>query len=719
MRSAINSILGLLVIAMAPAICRAQCTSGASSCTRGTPRFVKFGGVLKGDSSIFHVGTVAIKFVIYDDSKSGNALWQEVQNIQPDAEGRYEVMLGSTAPDGMPVDIFTSGEPRWLGAQVVRPGSEEQPRVLLVSVPYAMEAADAQTLGGLPASAFAKAAPAGSAVATSSTETVVAGAVGQNALGVATEASSSPTASVTPAATPNGIEGRSGPVNVIPKFSGGGLAGSQITDAGGTVTLQNLGNILFADQFAGGLPAAVSACPANGCIIYALSPSVNLNLGTIDPGTKAITIYLGPYTYTVQQITLRKALKIIGMGASGGPVNPPTCTAALPCNGTILQSVNGNNPVFVLPQTNNMPATDVHLSGFRVFGSVGNTSEDGFLLDTSSTTNTGLWYSVLDDIEMQGFAGVAMHIKGRSNDFAAASQWVLFNNVVVDRVSGGGNALRLEGAVFELRFRNCQFDGQATGDGTNIYLGGRQGGLSGYPISIAFEGLVSQAAGLAVQLDGGVNITFYGSHHEQLSAGYRVTNNTGIGLEGLTISDAYFAGNVGANGGAGFELSVETTLASGIFFVHNQILGNPDAVVKSINLASVVYQDNLYAGPSNLPPTSGITPQLNPATSINTLGVHSIGLNPSATPITTIQSGLGPGEMLTFYSLGGSVAFGAGGNIDLMGASSIAVNGSITFIRSDLGGATWKPVAQWSPPSSPPAAQARADASLRPRSSQR
>ena len=238
-------------------------------------------------------------------------------------------------------------------------------------------------------------------------------------------------------------------------------------------------------------------------------------------------------------------------------------------------------------------------------------------------------------------------------------------------------------------------------------------------ISIAFEGLVSQAAGLAVQLDGGVNITFYGSHHEQLSAGYRVTNNTGIGLEGLTISDAYFAGNVGANGGAGFELSVETTLASGIFFVHNQILGNPDAVVKSINLASVVYQDNLYAGPSNLPPTSGITPQLNPATSINTLGVHSIGLNPSATPITTIQSGLGPGEMLTFYSLGGSVAFGAGGNIDLMGASSIAVNGSITFIRSDLGGATWKPVAQWSPPSSPPAAQARADASLRPRSSQR
>ena len=106
-------------------------------------------------------------------------------------------------------------------------------------------------------------------------------------------------------------------------------------------------------------------------MIYALSPDVNLNLGTLDPGTKAITIYLGPYTFTVKQITLRKGLKIIGMGASAGPLKSPTCTTALPCNGTALQSTNGNNPVFVLPQTSNMPATNVHLSGFRVFASSG------------------------------------------------------------------------------------------------------------------------------------------------------------------------------------------------------------------------------------------------------------------------------------------------------------------------------------------------------------
>jgi hypothetical protein len=693
MRSAVNSILTLLMIVIAPSICWAQCTSGTSPCNRGVPHFVKFGGEIKSETSLLRSGTVAMKFVIYDDSKAGNALWQEVQNILPDAEGRYEVMLGSTAPDGIPMDIFTSGEPRWLGTQVVRPGSEEQPRVLMVSVPYAMEAADAQTLGGLPASAFAKAVPGVPTTATSGTETVVASPGAQSVTGNAVAA---PT-SIPSTTTLNGIEGRVGPVNVIPKFSGGGLASSQITDAGGTVTMQNLANILFADQFAGGVPAAVNACPANGCIIYALSPNVNLNLGTIDTGNKAITIYLGPYTYTVKQITLRQALKIIGMGGSGGDVGTATCSVALPCNGTTLQSVNGNNPVFVLPQTNNAPATNVLLEGFRLYGSVGNTSEDGFFLDTSTTANTGLWYSRFHDVFIARFAGIGIHVKGRNNDFLATSQWVLFDNVVVFRVAGGGNAVRLEGAVFELRFRNCEFDGSRIGDGTNIYVGGTQGGLSGYPISIAFEGLVTQGAALAVQLDGAVNTTFYGSHHEELFGGYRVTNNTGIGTKGLTISDTYFAGNVGVNGGAGYELSVETTLASGVFFVHNQIFGNPDAVVKSTNLASVVYQDNLYAAPLNGPPTSGLTTQNAPAASINTYGVHSVGLNPSPTPITTIQSGLGPGETITFFTLGGSVRFAAGGNIDLMGLSSLIVNGTITFIRSDLGGSFWKVVSQWNP----------------------
>lgn len=460
--------------------------------------------------------------------------------------------------------------------------------------------------------------------------------------------------------------------------------------------------ILYAEDFAGGVPAAVQACPPNGCIIYAIAPQVNLNLGSIDPGTKAISIYLGPYTFSVKQITLRKSLKIIGMGASGGPVNGLTCTVTMPCNGTTLQSVNGNEPVFVIPQDNNDPATHVLLSGFNLLGSAGNTGEDGFFLDTKSTKNSGLWYSTIRDISISGFAGIGFHIRGRVFDFASGTQWVLVDDVAVFRTPGGGNALRMEGAVFELRFTNCQFDGQAIGDGTNVYIGTQEGaqGGNGEPTSIVFQGLVSQNAALAVLIDGGLDITFYGSHHENLWNAYQIKDDFGMWTEGLTIADSYFAGNVGVNGGSGYLLNVTTTLASGIFFVHNRIMGTPDNIVQGTNLASVAYQDNMACLTCGSLPTSGITTQMSPASTIDIRGAHSVGLNPSATPITTIQSSLGPGEMVTFFTFAGSVEFASGGNIDLMGVNTLAVNGSITFVRNDLlGGLQWVPVSQWTPPS--------------------
>jgi hypothetical protein len=57
--------------------------------------------------------------------------------------------------------------------------------------------------------------------------------------------------------------------------------------------------------------------------------------------------------------------------------------------------------------------------------------------------------------------------------------------------------------------------------------------------------------------------------------------------------------------------------------------------------------------------------------------------------------------------LGGPVTFGSGGNIDLMGMSTLTVDGTITFVRTDLGGVLWKPVSQWSPTASVPTAQSQ------------
>ncbi|MGH9579791.1 MAG: hypothetical protein ACRD2R_02255, partial [Terriglobales bacterium] len=95
-----------------------------------------------------------VTFALYADERGGAPLWLETQNVTADEAGRYSVLLGSQREDGLPQEVFTANAARWLGVRANQPGVEEQARVLLVSVPYALKAADAETLGGQPLSAF-------------------------------------------------------------------------------------------------------------------------------------------------------------------------------------------------------------------------------------------------------------------------------------------------------------------------------------------------------------------------------------------------------------------------------------------------------------------------------------------------------------------------------------------------------------------------------------
>jgi len=121
------------------------------------PSMVKFTGAVTDLSHKPLTGTVGVTFSLYKDAEGGAPLWMETQSVQADRAGHYSVMLGSTSTHGLPSDLFISGEARWLGVRTE--GQAEQPRTLLLSVPYALKAADAQTLGGLPPSAYMLAAP--------------------------------------------------------------------------------------------------------------------------------------------------------------------------------------------------------------------------------------------------------------------------------------------------------------------------------------------------------------------------------------------------------------------------------------------------------------------------------------------------------------------------------------------------------------------------------
>jgi hypothetical protein len=136
----------------------AQSTTAADS-SGAVPQLVKFGGVLKDQLGHARTGMIGITFALYKEQYDGAPLWLEPQNVEADNEGNYSVLLGSTKPEGLPMELFSNNEPRWLGVQVE--GQAEQPRILFVSVPYALRASDAATIGGLPPSAFMRASNPG------------------------------------------------------------------------------------------------------------------------------------------------------------------------------------------------------------------------------------------------------------------------------------------------------------------------------------------------------------------------------------------------------------------------------------------------------------------------------------------------------------------------------------------------------------------------------
>jgi hypothetical protein len=162
LRVRISFCLVLLIVALS-----AVAQQAATSSDAVVPPLINFSGTLTDINGKPLTSIVGVTFSLYNDQQAASPLWMETQNVTPAKNGRYSVELGSTSSIGLPADIFVAGEARWLGVQPQ--GQAEYPRVMLLSVPYALKAGDAQTIGGLPPSAFLLAPSA--AGTTSSTRT--------------------------------------------------------------------------------------------------------------------------------------------------------------------------------------------------------------------------------------------------------------------------------------------------------------------------------------------------------------------------------------------------------------------------------------------------------------------------------------------------------------------------------------------------------------------
>src|SRR5436305_12892903 len=155
MRDVRVSTRALMVLCVALCVLAiTQSGSGESS----IPRIVRYSGSVPRLAG--HMASVRASFYA---AEGGAPLWAETQNVNFEANGGFTVLIGAQSTDGIPSFLFDAGVARWIGIEAE--GEELHPRTMLLSVPYAIKAGDADTLGGKPFSAFVLASIASTASA--------------------------------------------------------------------------------------------------------------------------------------------------------------------------------------------------------------------------------------------------------------------------------------------------------------------------------------------------------------------------------------------------------------------------------------------------------------------------------------------------------------------------------------------------------------------------
>jgi len=209
----------LLAAAVSPAASQASANKPVipASPAASVPALVPFSGIALSGEGRPLSGQASVTFLIFREEQGGDPLWAETQLVALGPAGHYKVQLGASTASGLPLEQFASGDARWLEVQVA--GQKPEPRIMLISVPYALKAADAATLGGLPASAFA----------------------------LAGSSAPSPPAAIPPDVHPDtstDVTTTGGTVGFLPYFNGNTtIYNSLVSQTTGTVFSQNVGEV--------------------------------------------------------------------------------------------------------------------------------------------------------------------------------------------------------------------------------------------------------------------------------------------------------------------------------------------------------------------------------------------------------------------------------------------------------------------------------------------
>ncbi len=372
------------------------------------PNLISYSGILHGpNGAVIAATATGITFAIYKQQESGAPVWIETQNVTADAGGHYTVLLGSTTPDGIPVELFSEKEERWLGVQVQ--GEAEQPRVLLVSVPYAMEAAEADRLSGHSATDF---------VTTESLQSAVQQQLQQQQLQVTVPLATSKTTAgiaLPPAITQGPTDFLGGTDDQVVKVTqnGSGLAVRAISTTGST---------------------AIQANSSGTAITAASNGTTSSSIGFLGTSTR-IGI---------------KGASIDTTGSSAGIQGTSSAPTGFGIEGTETSRTGVNYGVFGTAQSNQgigLRGTSSSPTGltFGLFGT--SASSAGVGIFANNTSSTGTTYALQTSIRSpNGVAALFQNIVP-GGIMIRAITGLLGSETEEFRVDGSGNVVALGGVT--------------------------------------------------------------------------------------------------------------------------------------------------------------------------------------------------------------------------------------------------------------------------------
>jgi trimeric autotransporter adhesin len=411
------------------------------------PRLVQFNGTLKDAAARPVVGAASVTFAIYAEQDGGTALWSETQNVIADASGHFNALLGGATAAGIPAELFGTGSSRWLGVTVAR--QPEMPRVLLASVPYALKAGDAETLGGLPASAYVTNESLAARGATPTSTTILAPG-GTTIAATAAETSTAATGAAAPAAISNATPTGGGTTDFIPLWtSGTALGNSLLFQTGGNVgigttapaeTLDVNGNSIFRGSFQ--LPPGHPATASSGYESHSFQfQASSFNSTTKVSDTEAFGFRAEP----LQNNTTNPTAKLDLFFGAGGSAPFTDTGFSFAANGLVTFAAG---QVFSGASLN-LPYSDNGITGLITLGGapflsntgagdnlfIGGFAGTSVLAQSDAIGNTGIGTNSLRDLST-GFDNIALGENSMFNTSSGSNDTAIGTNALVNNTIG-------------------------------------------------------------------------------------------------------------------------------------------------------------------------------------------------------------------------------------------------------------------------------------------